>query len=251
MSKLRLDELLVERGYAKSTDEALRIIMSGDVSSAGRRLMSAGEKIAEDADIHLKQQKSFASRGGLKLEGALKDFSIDPNGLNCLDIGCSSGGFTDCLLKSGAKHVSAVDVGYGQFDWRLRQDSRVSLFEKTNIVEVESKSIGGPFDLVVCDVSFTAIHNILPTVESMLSESGVFLSLVKPQFEAPKHLVGEGGVVRDKYVHVLVLQKVLEDFNNSSLGVSNFSVSPIKGPKGNREFFVCASKSFKNNFIDS
>lgn len=250
MQKVRVDKLLVDLGIAEDTDKALRLIMAGEVSSEGRRLESAGEKISPDAHIHIKSQKTYVSRGGHKLEGALKAFEISPKGLNCLDIGCSSGGFTDCLLKAGANHVSSVDVGFAQFDWALRQDSRVSLFEKTNIVDVDPHEIAAPFDLIVCDVSFTAIHNILDSVESLLTDTGVFLSLVKPQFEAPKELVGEGGVIRERSVHSLVLNQVLADFEHSSLNVKGFCVSTIKGPKGNREFFVCASKAFSKHLVD-
>lgn len=236
--KRRLDEELVEQGFFASKDEALRAVMAGEVSTSGRRLTSAGERVAVGLPLHVKGHGAFVSRGGLKLERGLAAFGVDPAGLDCLDVGCSTGGFTDCLLRRGAAHVTSVDVGYAQFDWGLRQDARVHLLERTNIVDVPGIVGSGAFDLAVCDVSFTSVTCVLPAVLELLRPDGSFLTLVKPQFEAPREDVGEGGVVRDQSVRDAAIARVREAFEDSGLAVQGVCESPIHGAKGNIEYLM-------------
>ncbi len=248
--KRRLDDELVEQGYFADRAAAMRCVMAGDVSSRGERLTTPGMQVAAGAALHVRSSKRtspsgrgiYVSRGGLKLEGALSSFGIDPSGLNCLDVGCSTGGFTDCLLKFGARRVAAVDVGYGQFDWGLRGDARVALFERTNVCGADAALLGAPFELAVADVSFTSVGVILDAVCSLLADGGSFCTLVKPQFEARREEVGEGGVVRDPEVHRRVLRGVLDVFEGSPLIVCALCVSPVHGAKGNIEYFLLARK---------
>ena len=248
--KRRLDDELVEQGYAADRAAALRLVLAGSVSLGGERLTSVGAQIPVGAPVHVRgsQRMSaqghgvYVSRGGLKLEGALASFGLDPTGCNCLDVGCSTGGFTDCLLKLGARRVAAVDVGYGQFDWGLRGDDRVALFERTNICDADAASLGAPFDIAVADVSFTSVEHILPAVCDLLGENGCFCTLVKPQFEAARDEVGAGGVVRDPAVHRRVLARVVEGFLAGPLGVAGLCVSPVHGAKGNVEYFLLARR---------
>lgn len=236
--KRRLDEELVEQGFFASKDEALRAVMAGEVSTSDRRLTSAGERVAVGLPLHVKGHGAFVSRGGLKLERGLAAFGVDPAGLDCLDVGCSTGGFTDCLLRRGAAHVTSVDVGYAQFDWGLRQDVRVHLLERTNIVDVPGIVGSGAFDLAVCDVSFTSVTCVLPAVLELLRPDGSFLTLVKPQFEAPREDVGEGGVVRDQSVRDAAIARVREALEGSGLAVQGVCESPIHGAKGNIEYLM-------------
>ena len=249
-AKRRLDDELVEQGYFVDRATAMRAVMAGDVSSRGERLTMPGMQVAPGVALHVRTSKRtspsgrgvYVGRGGLKLEGALTSFGIDPAGRNCLDVGCSTGGFTDCLLKFGARRVAAVDVGYGQFDWGLRGDGRVALFERTNICDADPALLGAPFDLAVADVSFTSVGVILDSVCALLADGGCFCTLVKPQFEARREEVGEGGVVRDPEVHRRVLRRVLSVFEGSPLAASALCVSPVHGAKGNIEFFLLARK---------
>lgn len=238
----RLDEELVARGLFATTGDALRSIMAGEVSTAGRRLESAGERVSADTVIHLKDRSAYVSRGGLKLERGLEALGVDPMGKACLDVGCSTGGFTDCLLRHGAASVLAVDVGYAQFDWSLRTDARVELLERTNIVDVPSPERAGTIDLAVCDVSFTSIRMILPAVMELLLEEGSLLALVKPQFEAGRSEVGEGGVVSDPVVQLRALKKVVGAFCEAGLIPVAACPSPICGHKGNREFLLLGAR---------
>ena len=238
MARVRLDDELVSQGICRDRDEALRLLMAGDVSSGGERLSSPGMKVEPGIELHVKGRSRYVGRGGTKLEGALSALGVDPAGLSCIDIGCSTGGFTDCLLKHGARGVVAVDVGRAQFDWGLRNDPRVTLLERTNVVDVPSMGWRGAFDLAVCDVSFTGIGNILPAAMELLAPEGSFLALVKPQFEAPAGDVGEGGVVRDPEVHRRVLEGVAGLYLEAGLDPVHACASPITGAKGNREFFL-------------
>lgn len=248
VKKRRLDEELVAQGLFGSRDAAMRAVLAGDVSSRGERLTKPGAPVAVGAPLHVRAPKTgsargkgaYVGRGGLKLEGALASFGIDPTGLNCLDVGCSTGGFTDCLLRFGARRVAAVDVGYGQFDWRLRGDARVSLFERTNICTADPAALGSPFDLAVADVSFTSVGAILDAVCDMLGERGRFCTLVKPQFEAERDEVSTGGIVRDPAVHERVLARVVDRLGSSPLSVRGLCASPIHGAKGNIEYFMLA-----------
>mgnify|MGYP001778393496 CR=1 FL=1 len=236
----RLDAELVEQGFFSSADEALRAVMAGDVSTTDRRLTSPGEQVAPGIPLHVRGRSTYVSRGGLKLERGLAAFCVDPTGLACLDVGCSTGGFTDCLLKHGAASVVAVDVGYAQFSWELRQDPRVRLLERTNIVDVPALLGSGVVDLAVCDVSFTSVITVLPAVCELLRPGGTFLTLVKPQFEAAREDVGEGGVVREEAVRLAALERVRAAFEGAGLAVRGSCESPITGHKGNVEYLLCA-----------
>lgn len=236
--KRRLDEELVEQGFFANRDEALRAVMAGEVSTSDRRMTSAGERVAAGIPLHVRGHGAFVSRGGLKLERGLERFGVDPAGLDCLDVGCSTGGFTDCLLRHGAARVISVDVGYAQFDWGLRQDGRVRLLERTNIVDVPGIVGAGCVDLAVCDVSFTSVTSVLPAVLELLRPDGAFLTLVKPQFEAPREDVGAGGVVRDQAVRDAAVERVRAAFEERGLTVEGVCESPIHGAKGNVEYLL-------------
>lgn len=211
--------------------------MAGEVSTTDRRLTTPGEQVVPGIELHVRGRIPYVSRGGLKLAGGLDHFGVDPTGMRCLDVGCSTGGFTDCLLRRGAASVVAVDVGYAQFDWSLRQDERVTLFERTNMVDLPALT-DQRFDLAVCDVSFTSVVTILPAVVSLLAPHGMFLTLVKPQFEAPREDVGEGGIVRDPRVREAALAKVRDAFEEAGLDVQGSCQSPITGHKGNVEYLL-------------
>lgn len=237
--RVRLDAELVARGFFSSTDEAMRAIMAGEVSTSDRRLTSPGEQVRPGIELHVRGRKAYASRGGLKLERGLEALGVDPAGLDCVDIGCSTGGFTDCLLKHGAHHVLAVDVGRAQFDWALRQDPRVTLLEQTNIVDVPDDSRhASAYQLAVCDVSFTSVITILPAVVRLLGAGGTFLTLVKPQFEAPREQVGEGGIVRNESVRREALDHVAQAMEEAGFELGGFCESPITGHKGNVEYLL-------------
>lgn len=235
----RLDAELVEQGFFSSTDEAMRAVMAGEVSTTDRRLTSPGEQVVPGIALHVRGRAAYVSRGGLKLERGLDYFGVDPSGLACLDVGCSTGGFTDCLLRRGAASVVAVDVGYAQFSWELRGDSRVRLLERTNICDVPALLGADVVDLAVCDVSFTSVATVLPAVLELLRPGGTFLTLVKPQFEAPREDVGEGGVVRDARVREESLARVRTAFEEAGLTVRGSCESPITGHKGNVEYLLC------------
>ena len=238
-ARRRLDAELVEQGFFSTTDEAMRSVMAGDVSTTDRRLTSPGEQVRPGIELHVRGRSRFVSRGGLKLERGLEEFGVDPTGLACLDAGCSTGGFTDCLLKHGADSVISVDVGYAQFSWELRGDARVRLLERTNIVDVPALVGSGVVDLAVCDVSFTSVLTVLPAVMELLRPGGVFLTLVKPQFEAARENVGEGGVVREPEVRLAALERVRRAFEEAGLVVRGWCESPITGHKGNVEYLLC------------
>ena len=238
-ARRRLDAELVEQGFFSTRDEALRAVMAGEVSTTDRRLTSPGEQVRPGIELHVRGRSRYVGRGGLKLERGLSAFDVNPEGLSCLDVGCSTGGFTDCLLKRGAASVISVDVGYAQFSWELRRDPRVRLLERTNIVDVPGIVGTGVVDLAVCDVSFTSVTTVLPAVLELLRPGGTFLTLVKPQFEAGRDEVGEGGVVRDERVRRAALERVRQAFEESGLIVRGTCESPITGHKGNVEFLLC------------
>ncbi|MBE6469956.1 MAG: TlyA family RNA methyltransferase [Coriobacteriaceae bacterium] len=241
MSRVRLDDELVRQGLCRDRAEALRVLMAGDVSAGGERLTSPGMRVKPGLAIHVRGHIPYVGRGGLKLAGALDELAVDPAGLACLDVGCSTGGFTDCLLKRGASSVFAVDVGRAQFDWSLRNDPRVTLLERTNIVDVPAMGCA-PVDLAVCDVSFTSVTVVLSAVLALLAPEGRFLTLVKPQFEAAMEQVGQGGVVRDPAVWAQVLNRVAASFAAEGLEPVSVCVSPITGAKGNHEFFLLGER---------
>lgn len=242
MKRVRLDDELVAQGICGNRADALRFLMAGSVSAHGERLTSAGMKVEPGIALHVKGRLPYVGRGGLKLQGALDTLHVDPAGCACLDVGCSTGGFTDCLLKRGAASVVSVDVGRAQFDWSLRNDPRVTLLERTNIVDVPAQGYTASFDLAVCDVSFTSIATILDAVLALLSSTGRFLTLVKPQFEADASEVEEGGIVRDPAVHARVLERAIRLFADRGLYPAGICASPITGAKGNREFFLLGDR---------
>lgn len=242
MARRRLDEELVAQGFFDSADDAARAIMAGDVSGDGRRYEHPGDQVRPGCALHVRGHLCFVGRGGLKLEGGLRELDVDPAGLDCLDVGCSTGGFTDCLLKHGARHVTAVDVGRAQFDWSLRNDERVTLYEGTNICDLPAQGLGATADLAVCDVSFTSVTTVLPAVLELLRREGRFLTLVKPQFEAARAEVGAGGIVRDPQVRLACLEKVAHAFEEGGLAVRGACASPIRGHKGNQEFLLLGER---------
>jgi len=238
MSGNRIDLTLVDRGFFPSREKARAAVLAGEVKVDGDVVTKAGQSISPDADIQVAEARRFVSRGGHKLEGALESFGIDVSDVRALDVGASTGGFTDCLLKRGAASVAAVDVGYGQLAWELRQDPRVAVFERTNIRNVDGPALGAPFDAVVIDVSFIGLAKVLPHVLPLVADEGFVLALVKPQFEAGKGRVGKKGVVRDVSVHADVLNDVIGMVREAGWAVRGLTWSPIKGPEGNIEFWA-------------
>lgn len=238
--KKRLDVLLVEQGYADSRTKAQAIIMSGMVYVDGQKADKPGVSYEEHISIEVRGASCpYVSRGGLKLEKALRDFGVDPTGYVCSDSGASTGGFTDCLLQQGASKVFAIDVGYGQLDWKIRSDPRVVVMERTNVRYVTPEQLGEPLDLSVIDVSFISLRIVLPVIKTFLKpQSGQVLCLIKPQFEAGKEKVGKKGVVRDPAVH----KEVLDDFvclaKETGFSILGLTFSPVKGPEGNIEFLA-------------
>jgi len=242
-AKERIDKLVVERGLAQSREKARALIMAGQVVVGDHAAEKAGQMVSVDAEVRLKGEPlPFVSRGGLKLQKALDEFCIDVTGLNALDVGASTGGFTDCLLQRGAIKVFAVDVGYGQLAWKLREDPRVVNLEKTNIRFLEPETLSAVPDLAVIDASFISLEKILPAVIRLIQENGFIVALVKPQFEVGKGEVGKGGVVRDHEKHHRVLDTVAVLAENLGLSVRGVTESPITGPKGNREFLMVMDK---------
>ena len=235
--KKRLDVLLVERLYADTRSKAQAIIMSGNVYVNGQKADKAGTSFEETVDIEVRGAVCpYVSRGGLKLEKALRDFGVDVNGFVCSDSGASTGGFTDCLLEQGAKKVFAIDVGYGQLDWKIRSDERVVVMERTNIRYVTPEDLGEPLDLSVIDVSFIGLEIVLPTIKTLLKPTGQVLCLIKPQFEAGKENVGKKGVVRDPKIHQMVLDNFVSLVDGLGFKILGLTFSPVKGPEGNIEF---------------
>lgn len=237
--KTRLDRLLVERGLAESREKAQALIMAGEVLVNGQKAAKPGHTVAEDAAVEVLARPPYVSRGGLKLAGALQRFAIDPAGKVCLDIGASTGGFTDALLQAGAARVHAVDVGTNQLVWALRTDPRVVVHENVNARELSFEEIGEPVDLIVCDVSFISVTLILPAVVPLLRPDGQMVILIKPQFEAGKGQVGKGGIVRDPAVHQAACDRVRQAVEQFGF-TTEIMDSPILGAEGNREFLLNA-----------
>ena len=235
--KKRLDVLLTEQMYADSRSKAQAIIMSGNVYVNGQKADKPGMSFEETVQIEVRGAVCpYVSRGGLKLEKALRDFGVKPEGYVCSDSGASTGGFTDCLLQQGAKKVFAIDVGYGQLDWKIRSDERVVVMERTNIRYVTPEQLGEPLDLSVIDVSFISLKIVLPTIKTLLKPNGQVLCLIKPQFEAGKDKVGKKGVVRDKTTHKEVLDHFVDLADSLDFKILGLTFSPVKGPEGNIEF---------------
>lgn len=251
MSKIRLDVLLFEKGLVPSRERAKTTIMEGLVYVNGQKADKAGMAVAEDAQIEVRDTgKSFVSRGGKKIEKALDYFAIDPAGLIVMDVGASTGGFTDCLLRRGAEKVYSIDVGYGQLAWSLRQDPRVKCMERTNIRYVTPDMLEETPSLAVIDVSFISLRLVLPVVAGLLDEGGRIACLIKPQFEAGKGKVGKKGVVREPEIHREVLAAFLENAHAAGMRVHNLTFSPIKGPEGNIEFLGYLGKTLEEREID-
>jgi len=240
MTGRRIDVELVSRGLVSSREQARAAILAGRVSVGGATVTKAGALVDPEAMICLAEGPRFVSRGGVKLAHALDVFGIDPSGADAIDVGASTGGFTDCLLQRGATSVTAVDVGYGQLAWSLRNDPRVAVCERTN---VRNADLGGPYDLATVDVSFISLVKVLPAVLGCLRGSGQVLALVKPQFEAGKGRVGKKGVVRDPTVHREVLESIVAGVAGQGWVVRGLAWSPITGPEGNIEFWAWLARS--------
>ncbi|HAP40172.1 MAG TPA: TlyA family rRNA (cytidine-2'-O)-methyltransferase [Nitrospira sp.] len=235
----RLDRVLVNRGLVASREDAARLILAGLVRVDGMVVDKAAKLTLPDASVEVTGRGSpYVGRGGEKLAGALDQFQVDPKGMTCFDVGCSTGGFTDCLLQRGASRVYAVDVGYGQFEWRLRQDARVVLMERTNVRHLPPDAIPEPIDLIVIDVSFISLTLVLPCVVPYLTASGSIITLIKPQFEVGKGLVGRGGIVRDDGLREGAAEKVFACALSLGLEPAGRMESPIEGRKGNREILA-------------
>ena len=243
MKKIRLDQLVFDLGLAESRERAKTTVMSGLVFVNGQRADKPGMQVSPDVNVEVKGTAlPYVSRGGLKLEKALKVFPIDVNGKVCIDCGASTGGFTDVLLKNGAAKVYSVDVGYGQLAWSLRNDERVVNMERTNIRYISSEQIPEPLDICVMDLSFISVKLVLPAVCALLKDDAQLVCLIKPQFEAGREEVGKKGVVRDKAVHLSVIESVLSCAPTVGMTVMGLDFSPIKGPEGNREYLCYMKK---------
>ena len=237
--KKRLDVLLTERGHAENRTKAQAVIMSGQVYVNGQKADKPGVSYEETVEIEVRSAVCpYVSRGGLKLEKALRDFGVKPEGYVCSDSGASTGGFTDCLLQQGAKKVFAIDVGYGQLDWKIRSDPRVVVMERTNVRYVTPEQLGEPLDLSVVDVSFISLRIVLPVIKTFLKATGQVLCLIKPQFEAGKDKVGKKGVIRDPAIHKEVLDGFVELAQQLQMTILGLTFSPVKGPEGNIEFLA-------------
>ena len=239
MKKVRLDQLLVDLGLSQSRERAKITIMEGSVFVDGQRVDKPGTAVDPEKKIEVRgEQLPYVSRGGLKLEKALRVFPVAAAGKTCIDCGASTGGFTDVLLQNGAEKVYAVDVGYGQLAWKLRTDERVVNLERTNVRYITAEQIPEPPELAVCDVSFISIKLILPAVRALLKDGADMICLIKPQFEAGREKVGKKGVVRDEKVHLEVVQSFLEFFPSAGFTLMGLDFSPIRGPEGNIEYLA-------------
>jgi 23S rRNA (cytidine1920-2'-O)/16S rRNA (cytidine1409-2'-O)-methyltransferase len=242
-TKERLDKLLVDKGIVQSRERARAMIMAGKVAVEGRTVDKPGTQI--DVETRLEVQGvavSYVSRGGEKLEGALKAFAIDPSGMVAMDVGASTGGFTDCILQKGAEKVYAVDVGYGQLAWRLRRDPRVVNLERKNIRYLRREEVQEELDLILIDTSFITIEKFLPHLLGFIKKGGAIVGLIKPQFEVGRGEVGKGGVVRDEALHQKVIDRISDFGRGLGLKVLGVTESPLLGPKGNKEFFIHLKK---------
>ena len=273
----RLDIILIERGLVANLEKAKRLIMAGKVLVDGQKSDKPGKNFSIDASIEILEDMPYVSRGGLKLEKALRDFNIDVRGKVAIDVGASTGGFTDCLLQHGAKFVYAVDVGYGQLAWKLRNDMRVGVLERTNIRYVQRSDFDKQIELVTIDVSFISLRKVLPVVATLFNgdreksprtrntelknksefripnskfHEGEVIALIKPQFEASRHLVEKGGVVKDPEVHKQVIVELIDFSTRNNFTIAGITYSPITGPAGNIEYFIYLKLGQKTNNID-
>ncbi len=244
MPKIRLDVYMTENGLAPSREKAKAYIMSGIVFVNNEKIDKAGATIKEDDTVEVRGKKlAYVSRGGLKLEKAMTEFNIDLQDKICMDIGASTGGFTDCMLQNGAKKVYSIDVGYGQLAWKLRCDERVVNLERTNVRYITEKEVPEKAGFASVDVSFISLTLILPVISAFIEDDGHIMCLIKPQFEAGRENVGKKGVVRDKDVHIQVIEKIYGFCTENGLYPEKLSFSPIKGPEGNIEYLIYISKT--------
>lgn len=250
MPKERIDVLLVEKLGVESREKAQKTIMAGIVYVDNNKIDKPGTKVDSESDIEIRGNAlPYVSRGGLKLEKAIELYGLDLNEKRCMDIGASTGGFTDCMLQNGAGHVYSVDVGYGQLDWKLRNDTRVTNMERTNIRYVTLAEIGDSLDFISIDVSFISLRLVLPVASNLLKEDGQIVFLIKPQFEAGREHMKKSGVVRDSRIHEEVINNVLSYAAEAGIRVEDVTFSPIKGPKGNIEFLAYGRKSDSNGHL--
>ena len=249
--KERLDVMLVKRNLAESREKAKAVIMAGSVFVDGQREDKAGSTFPEDVTIEIRGHSlPYVSRGGLKLEKALANFDVDVRDKVCTDVGSSTGGFTDCMLQNGARKVFAIDVGRGQLDWKLRNDSRVVCMEKTNIRYVKPEDIGEPVDFSSIDVSFISLTKVLVPIRDYLKEDGEIVALIKPQFEAGREKVGKKGVVRERSTHREVIHKIMDYALSVGFDLCNLDFSPIRGPEGNIEYLIHLKKCAQERGTD-
>lgn len=238
-NKKRLDVLVFDKGLATSRQRANALIMAGNILVNNQPVDKPGSMVPIDAEIVNKGPDiPFVSRGGFKIEKAIQSLNLDVTDMLCLDVGASTGGFTDCLLQHGASRVYAIDVGYGQLDWKLRQDPRVVVIERTNIRYATEELLPEPFDLISIDVSFISLKIVIPVVKKFLKNDGKILALIKPQFEVGKHQVGKGGVVKNPELHQTVIERLSDFFSDTGFKIGPVIPSPILGPKGNKEFII-------------
>ena len=249
--KIRLDQYLVQHGLVQSRERAKALIMSGIVFVNEQKVDKAGEMIKEDAKVEVRGHDiGYVSRGGLKLEKAMKCFPLTPNGKVCMDIGASTGGFTDCMLQNGAVKVYAVDVGYGQLAWKLRTDERVVNMERQNIRYLEPENLAEPIEFFSVDVSFISLKLVFPTAQKITTPDAMGVCLVKPQFEAGKEKVGKNGVVRDPATHREVLHNAMRYAADNGFAVRGLDFSPVKGPEGNIEYLMFVQKNAEPTVLD-
>ncbi len=251
MSKKRLDVLMVERGLVESREKAQALIRTGQVLVDGQVVIKPSARFGVDVSIEVKQPLKYVSRGGYKLEWALDNFGVDVSGFVCLDVGASTGGFTDCLLQRGAERVYAVDVGRGQLDWKLRNDLRVVVLEKVHAARMTREHVPEDVDLITIDVSFISLRKILDNVVRFKKPDGRIIALIKPQFEVHPRYVGKGGVVRSREAKRWAIERVVEKFRELGLPVSGIIKSRPRGPKGNEEFFIYSSPGHELKDIES
>ncbi len=244
MSKQRLDQLVFSKGLCESRQKAQQLIMAGEVFVNGQRIDKPGTNVDIEAEIEIKGDVCpFVSRGGYKLDKAMKVFPIDLCGKVCMDVGASTGGFTDCMLQNGAKKVYCIDVGYGQLAWKLRTDERVVNYERTNIRNLTKDKVPDKIDFISIDVSFISLKLVLPVLKDFMDENTSVVALIKPQFEAGKGQVGKNGVVREKEIHLSVINGILDFCKEIELPIGGLDFSPVKGPKGNIEFLLYINKN--------
>lgn len=248
--KLRIDKLLVDRGFFDSREKAKRALMAGNIKIDKEIIDKPGSRVDVDSDIEVTERMKYVGRGGYKLEKALEYFDVNLENKICMDIGASTGGFTDCMLQNGAKRVYAVDVGYGQLDWSLRNNDKVVVYERTNFRYFKTEEINEKIDFFTADVSFISLKHIFPNVEELADEGSVFLSLIKPQFEAGRDKVEKGGIIRNIDTHYEVLNNVVNFAEENNFYLHGLTFSPIKGAKGNIEYlgkFLQKCKNSKGN----